>query len=133
VAGYTGFGAGSLDAWVLKIDPSGAIIWQKSHGSSAGEYAYSIAATSDGGYIVGGAYYAYPVLTDALVFKIDGTGNLVWKKTYGGDSYDIVYSVVPLASGGYIAAGSTHSFGSGNDDAWVLKLDDLGNVVWQEA
>lgn len=55
-----------------------------------------------------------------------------WAKTYGGASSDTAQSIQQTSDGGYIVAGWTSSFGAGNDDAWVLKLDPSGDVVWQK-
>jgi hypothetical protein len=55
-----------------------------------------------------------------------------WARTYGGASTDVANSVQPTADGGYIVAGSTSSFGAGGTDAWVLKLDASGSILWQK-
>jgi hypothetical protein len=55
-----------------------------------------------------------------------------WGKTYGGQHYDVAYSIQQTQDNGYIMAGETWSFGSGNSDAWVLKLDAKGNIEWQK-
>ncbi len=55
-----------------------------------------------------------------------------WAKTYGGTGDDLAYSIQQTINGGYVAAGSTNSFGTGNYDSWVLKLDVNGGIVWQK-
>ena len=60
MAGHTtSFGAGGSDAWVLKLDASGKLTWQKTYGGSLDEYARAIQQTQDGGYIVAGDTYAF--------------------------------------------------------------------------
>ena len=58
-------------------------------------------------------------------------GAATWAKTYGGTGADRATDVQMTADGGYIVAGATDSYGAGGTDAWVLKLDSDGNVVWQ--
>ncbi|MEF3167805.1 MAG: hypothetical protein K6360_00495 [Deltaproteobacteria bacterium] len=55
-----------------------------------------------------------------------------WAKTYGGTSHDVANSIQQTSDGGYIVAGWTSSFGAGDWDFWVIKLDASGNVAWQK-
>ena len=128
VAGHTGsFGAGELEAWVLKLDSGGNLVWQKTFGAGT---AGDVKQTADGGYIVAGQK------GNAWIFKLDIDGNVVWQRTYSGAGADTAaVSVQATPDGGYVVAGSTRSFGadlSDNSDTLVLKLDSAGNVVWQE-
>ena len=55
VAGQTAsFGAGGTDAWIQKLHSDGSVDWQRSYGGTADDYASSIKATADGGYVVAG-------------------------------------------------------------------------------
>jgi len=131
VAGYTAsFGAGADDAWVLKLDGSGNVVWQKTYGGSYADWAYAIAPTFDGGYVVAGNTVSFGAAGsfDAWVLKLDGRGNVVWQKTYGGSSADSAHAIAPTFDGGYVVAGSAWSFGAGSYDAWVLKLEADGTV-----
>jgi uncharacterized delta-60 repeat protein len=55
-----------------------------------------------------------------------------WAKTYGGSGDDYASSIQQTSDGGYIVAGQTESFGFGNEDLWILKLDSNGNIEWQK-
>jgi uncharacterized delta-60 repeat protein len=135
VAGYTrSFGAGSDDAWVLKLDASGNAAWQKTYGGSGYDFAHSIQQTSDGGYILAGYTDSFGAghHRDMWVLKLDTSGNAAWQKTYGGSGGDSANSIQQISDGGYIVAGNTRSFGAGNSDAWILKLDASGNAAWQK-
>ncbi|MFA5778239.1 MAG: hypothetical protein WC870_01990, partial [Candidatus Paceibacterota bacterium] len=128
VAGSTSFGAGSNDFWVLKLDPSGNITWEKTYGGVGSDIAYSIQQTTDGGYVVAGISNF-----DYWILKLDSAGAITWQKTYGGASGDTAKSIQQTADGGYIIAGETYSFGAGsNEDYWVLKLDSAGAITWQK-
>jgi len=116
--------------WILKLDQDGNTVWQKTFGnSSKNAEARSIQQTSDGGYIVAGDTFDNSRL--AWVFKLTPDGSISWEKTYGGDKSDYAHSIQQTSDGGYIVAGRTNSFGSGQEDAWVLKLDSGGNMSWQ--
>ncbi|HHT9125377.1 MAG TPA: BACON domain-containing protein [Candidatus Brocadiia bacterium] len=131
---------GGYDIWVVKLDANGAIQWQKAYGGSLSEYAGDIRQTNDGGYIVAGSTYSFGAgKADILVIKLDAMGNIQWQKTYGKSDYDVASSIQQTFDGGYIVAGTTTSFGvvingivSEIPDAWVLKLDAIGNIQWQK-
>ena len=121
------------------------IQWQKSLGGSGNDYANSIQQTADGGYIVAG--YTSSVDgdvsgnhggNDMWVVKLDNAGNIQWQKTLGGSGDDVATYVQQTADAGYIIAGNTFSNNGdvsgnhGNADAWVVKLDNAGNIQWQK-
>jgi hypothetical protein len=135
VAGETwSFGAGWNDVWVLKLDGLGNVQWQKTYGGPDWDAAYAIAPTGDGGYVVAGWTDSFGTGgRDVWVLKLDGRGNVQWQKTYGGTDADGARAIAPTSDGGYVVAGWTGSFGAGNRDVWVLKLDGRGNVQWQKA
>jgi hypothetical protein len=147
VAGVTkSFRAGNADVWVLKLDASGNVQWQKIYGYEPGDFipysrndsANSIQQTSDGGYIVAsyGNFGLYSTVRSE-VLKLDASGNVQWQKIYGYEpgnfiSYsrnDSANSIQQTSDGGYIVAGVTKSFGAGNADVWVLKLDSNGKIA----
>jgi hypothetical protein len=122
VAGETySFGAGYSDAFLIKTDANGNIIWAKTYGGTYGDYACSVQQTSDGEYIVAG-------YGDIFLIKIDANGNIIWAKTYGGTYGDYAYSVQQTSDGGYIVAGETYSFGAGYSDAFLIKTDANGDI-----
>jgi uncharacterized delta-60 repeat protein len=133
VAGATdSFGAGGYDVWVIKLDSDGAVEWQYAYGGTGNEEANSIQQTSDGGYIVAGDTNSFGAGGwDAWIVKLDSDGAVEWQYTYGGTGSDSANSIQQTSDGGYIVAGYTYSFGAGNNDVWVLKLDSDGAVEWQ--
>jgi len=133
VAGYTNSTWGKDNAWVLKLDGNGNVQWQKTYGGTGGDVAYSIQQTSDGGYIMAGTTPFGAGSGDAWVLKLDGNGNVLWQKTYGGgEGSDGASSIQQTFDGGYIVAGTTDSFGAGTSDICLLRLDSDGNVQWQK-
>ena len=135
VAGYTDtFGADNHDIYVLKLNSDGSLAWEKTFGGNHYDGAYSIQQTTDGGYIVAGGYITSfgAVDRDIYILKLNSDGSLAWEKTFGGNNYDEAYSIQQTTDGGYIVAGCTGSFGAGNYDVYVLKLNSDGSLAWQK-
>jgi hypothetical protein len=132
IAGDTySFGAGETDVYVVKLDASGNLQWTKTIGGRDFEDGYSLIQTSDGGYAIAGDTYSFGAgETDVYVVKLDASGNLQWTKTIGGRDFEDGYSLIQTADGGYAIAGSTISFGAGETDVYVVKLDANGNLQW---
>jgi type IX secretion system substrate protein len=128
VSGFHGY----VDSWIVKLDSSGNIDWEKSLGGTNFDDAKSITQTIEGGYIVAGftksedgdvsenkGYFDY------WIVKLDILGNITWEKSLGGGDVDYAQSISQTFDGGYIIAGYTESRDvdvSGNHDYWVVKL-----------
>jgi len=134
VAGWTrSFGAGGSDIYIIKLDENGNKVWEKTYGGSDYDEAYSIQQTKDGGYIVAGYTRSFGAgESDIYIIKLDGNGNSVWERTYGGIKDDEAYSIQQTTDGGYIVAGYTESFGAGGADVYIIKLDANGDKVWEK-
>lgn len=106
--------------------------WVRTFGGTLSYSATTLRVTADGGYIIGGIVTrpSYADL-DIWLLRTKPDGSIVWQMTYGGPGWEQLGSLEPTADGGYVVAGSTLSFGGGDWDAWLLKLDGNGNVVWQ--
>ncbi len=137
---------GDADAWIVKINSTGGIQWQKSLGGSNEDIARSIQLTTDGGYIVVGSSKSNngdvsgnKGDADAWVVKLNGTGGIQWQKSLGGSNEEIGRSIQSTADGGYIITGSAKSINGdvignqGGQDTWVVKLDVNGLVQWQKS
>ena len=130
VAGYE-YDPWGDDAFLIKTDAKGNIIWAKTYGGTGWDEAYSVQQTSDGGYIVAGWTRSFGAgRNDIFLIKTDAKGNIIWAKTYGGTSSDYANSVQQTSDGGYIVAGETRSFGAGRNDIFLIKTDANGNVQW---
>lgn len=127
VAGATRiYGAGEIDALVLKYDSAGTLEWARTAGSD--DYydeALSVQQTVDGGYIVAGYTTGYGIgYADVFLLKYDGEGTLSWAKTTGGKGEDTARSVQQTVDGGYIVAGAS------DGAVLVLKYDNSGTLEW---
>ncbi|WP_341226737.1 SBBP repeat-containing protein [uncultured Arcticibacterium sp.] len=140
---------GGVDFWVIKIDLSGNIIWDKTIGGDNYDDARSIAATPDGGVVLAGysnsnqsfeksenQYGNY----DYWVVKLNNNGVLVWEKTLGGDGFDFVNDILVDTNGDVYVGGYSWSNAGGTKsqnpvykryaDFWVVKLNLYGQMVW---
>jgi len=132
VAGYTySFGAGGYDAYLVKTDANGDTLWTRTYGGSSTDMGWSVQQTTDGGYILAGMTTSFGAGSDDVyLVKTDADGDTLWTRTYGGSANDMGCSVQQTTDGGYIVAGYTESFGAGESDVWLVKIDANGDTLW---
>jgi outer membrane protein assembly factor BamB len=68
-----------------------------------------------------------------LLFKTDNAGHLLWHRVFGGDDFDIGWSIHQTADGELLIAGQTASFGTGGMDGYLIKVDQHGNELWSRS
>jgi len=131
--GTSSKGSGQMDIWVIKIDSKGKILWDKTFGGRKHDTGTSIRQTADGAYIIAGNTTSKGSgQMDIWVIKIDSKGKILWDKTFGGRKSEWVKSFQLTTDGAYILAGSTSSKGTGKNDAWVIKIDSEGKILWDK-
>lgn len=135
---------GSYDFWVIKISKTGTLIWEKSFGGDQIDQARAITKTNDGNFIIIGDTRSAnkDVLknnggADLWAIKITTNGNLIWQKNYGGASFDVGRSIHKTMDNGFLISGSSRSsdneiINKGQNDAWILKIDENGKQIWQK-
>jgi hypothetical protein len=131
--GFIVAGSCSEPICIFKISSSGGLQWIKeySYGLSASPPPLSaIEEASDGSYWGVGSYGSPNY--DLSVFKFSSTGTLLWLKSYGGANGDSGKYIKPMPDGGCVVAGITYSYGSGDADIWLLRLDSTGAIIWQK-
>lgn len=138
---------GSFDYWIIKIDENGNKIWDKRFGGTNNEYLSCMIKTSDGNFLLGGFSYSgisgdktqtFQGYEDYWIVKIDGNGNKIWDKTFGGTAPDNMKSIVPIFDGGFLLGGDSYSGASGDKtqlsqgsaDYWIVRIDEFGNKIW---
>ncbi|MEM8907713.1 MAG: T9SS type A sorting domain-containing protein [Bacteroidota bacterium] len=136
---------GRSDAWVVKLDAEGELLWSKTYGGSKDDEFQDFIFTADGGYLFVGFSESddgdvdnnYGI-TDYWVVKTDAIGDIEWEKNYGGFLADIPFSVVAANDGGYLIAGFSSSQDgdvggtNGSNDFWLLKIGLAGNIEWEQ-
>ncbi|MFD0863394.1 hypothetical protein ACFQ1M_14360 [Sungkyunkwania multivorans] len=150
VAGNNGF----YDKWVIKVDASGELQWQKNFGFTGLDQAFSIVQTTDGGYFVGGfldvtasgglgnegtATRNLHGVGDFWIHKLDANGNLIWRNYFGGSNNDRCYDIIQTDDGGVIMMGSSESNdvqvsnSKGSYDFWIVKVSSAGQIQWERS
>lgn len=136
---------GSLDYWIVKLDSLGNYDWQKTYGGYHEDGPRQVLIEDDGGYIVAGTTWSndgditgFQGGMDFWILKLNAFGDIEWKKCYGGSGIDSGSSIISINNSGWIIAGNTDSDdgdvtgGHGDDDIWVIKIDETGILEWQK-
>lgn len=138
---------GSGDILLIKIDANGVKQWDKTIGGSGPETVKSIKPLADGGYLLTGyttssdidftgGHYGTSDYYDSFVIKIDGQGNKIFDKTFGGTYDDRAHVIASSPDGGFLIGGTTnsndHDITDGNNsvnisysDIWIYKINDV--------
>ncbi|MGD0204574.1 MAG: PQQ-binding-like beta-propeller repeat protein [Candidatus Bathyarchaeia archaeon] len=117
------------NAWVVKLDANGNVVWNKTYGNATYTAATASALAPDGNYMVAGYTNSRGDNNyDFLLMQIDPNGNMIWNETYGGTGSQEA-SAMTKASDGYVIVGDTQSPNS-NIHAWVVKVDWNGTMLW---
>ena len=137
---------GSYDYWIVKLNSSGEMMWQKCLGGSTSDEAREIHQTADGGYIVSGYSMSNDGdvsgnngMADYWTVKLNAEGDIEWQKCHGGSSYDEGTSIHQTSDDGFIVAGYSSSEDGdvtgnhGYNDYWVVKLDESGEMEWESS
>jgi gliding motility-associated-like protein len=156
---FQGINAGSYDAFILKFDNAGFLLWATYYGGTAWDEGNSIVTDNSGNVFVTGRTQStdFPVQNagtffqginagnnDAFILKFDNLGNRLWATYYGGSGEDICMSITTDNSGNVFVTGRTQStdfpvqnagtffqgINAGSYDAFILKFDNLGNRLW---
>lgn len=146
---------GFHDNWLLKLDASGAIEWEKSFGFSGHDHSYDILQTDDGGFFFTGFLDITSARADGNTekgntltrhgvgefwgTKIDASANLQWRGYFGGSNNDRSHAVVRSEDGGFVMAGFSESDDfdisstQGSYDYWLVKIDGQGDFLWERS
>lgn len=154
--------SGFYDHWIVKLDASGNIQWERSYGFSGSDQLFSVIQTTDGGYFTGGfldvsasggdgnnGFTTNTVTVNSRAtehgvgefwgHKLDANGNLVWRRYFGGTNNDRVYQVIQAQDGGILMVGSSESNdfdvsdSRGSYDFWAVRVDAQGNLLWEQS
>ncbi len=132
IAGWTNsFGAGYWDVYLIRTDADGDTLWTQTFGGTGFDYGYSVQECASGDFIIAGKTSSFGAgKEDVYLIRTNADGDTIWTKTYGGTSYDVGYSVQECASGGFIIAGKTQSFGAGYEDVYLIRTNADGDTIW---
>ncbi len=120
------------DIYTIKINiDDGEIIWKKTYNLAGNQGSSSIIPTTDGGFLLAGSSFVSGGTTDGILMKINGDGNPIWGNIIGTPEDAEYFDSAVSTQNGYVIAGQTASFGKGGDDAWVIEVDEDGNIKQQ--
>ena len=121
----------------IKLSPNGDTIYSKRYVKYNGGYqtgtSNSLIKCYDGNFAQSGIYVGTIGNADALLVKLDTTGDTIWTKSYGGANFDNANTVCQTSDSGFVLMGVTQSFSNGlASDFYLIKTDKYGNFQWQQ-
>ncbi|WP_320814968.1 hypothetical protein [Flavobacterium sp.] len=130
----------------IKLNSVGEKEWDIYFGGTQNDRVFDVVESKDKGLIMVGYSESsdFDVTDnhggyDYWVIKINSTGNLVWKKSFGGSGLDQAYGIAKSINNTYLIAGTSNSTdgdissNKGNNDVWVINIDDNGNKIWDKS
>lgn len=149
-------GPDRADAILFKLDSIGNVEWQHCYGGSENESITALLEIEDG-YILGaytmsndgdvtgcGYHQGWNIIGDCTadiwLIKVDFSGNIIWKKCFGGTQFEAVFKIFQTSDENLVVFGKTNSFDgevagnhsiSGHNDIWMFKVSSTGNLIWQ--
>lgn len=140
---------GNGDYYIVRTDSVGNKLWDRSYGGSGYEVMFSMCLSNDGGFLLAGHSSSgadgdktQPSQggSDYWVVRLDANGNKLWDRRYGGSGSEILMDARPCADGGFILTGYSRSYASGDksednksfENGWVVRIDSVGNILWEE-
>lgn len=138
---------GGFDFWVLKIDTSGSIIWQKSIGGTSDDYGRCLTIGYDSSIVFTGTTNSNDGdvssnhgTSDIFLSKTDSNGNTVWNKCYGGTDGENIYSIKVKKDSTFLFCGYSNSIDGDVTgvhgfavDGWIVNINSSSNIIWQKS
>jgi hypothetical protein len=135
IAAGESFGASFGEAWIIRLQANGTIAWQNRYGTTADEGALTAVPTIDGGFLVVASVNTAssgPSLLDPWLLRLDGTGAILWQKTYAATASGTLNSCEAEPDGSFLLSGVTGgSTGSTGTTMWAVHLLSDGSIDWQ--
>lgn len=132
IAGSTGSFDENLSGQILliKTDSFGYVEWRNTYGDQFADQATSMQFSVDGNILVGGYSETVDSSYQMLIMKLTLEGDVLWSKQFGGSEWEFNRQLVALPDGGCAAFGQTYSYGSGDGDFYLVRVDADGNLLW---
>ncbi len=133
IAGATSsYNVQGSDMLLFKIDKLGNQLWMKTYGGTQNDWARRIIIAPGGnGYILAGHTNSFGNgAYDGYIVHTNWNGDTIWTKTLGGNDWDFIYSIDTTYDGNIVLCGETTSWGNGNRDAWIIKMNLNGDTLW---
>jgi hypothetical protein len=138
---------GGTDIWMVKLDASNGIVWQKTFGGTNNETISEVIETTEGDLIVAATTFSTISgnqtsgnhgSSDYWILKLDANGNEIWQKSFGGTGFEQAKAISQISPTRYVLTGDSDSPISGDKtdickgitDSWTILIDDNGNLLW---
>lgn len=119
------------DLIIYRTDANGTELWNQTYGTSDMDLGYDLIETSDGGFFLWGNSFVSGYDNELWLIKIFENGTKEWDKYFSGNFNDWANLILEVDDG-YLLMAHTKSYGPGNGDNWLLKIDNDGNVLWNQ-
>jgi hypothetical protein len=137
---------GFYEILIINIEPSGNVVWEKCFGGTKTDIPIKIIQAGINEYLVLGKTFSTDGdvqsgnqgMLDFWIIKINLQGDLLWEKTYGGPGNDTPKDLLLLPDGGFLFIGEIKQGGGdistyyGEDDIWLCRCDEQGNIEWEK-
>jgi hypothetical protein len=127
------FGSGEEDIYLVRLNSFGDTLWARTYGGPNSENGWSVVEGSDGYILAGFTNSMGAGGFDFYLLKTDDEGNMLWSRTFGGTGDDRCWAIIQTADRGYLLAGETTSFGSGEEDVYIVRTDTNGDSLWSSS
>jgi len=118
------------DVYLVRTDIQGEILWSKSYGGEGRDNGWDVLETEDGGFLVAGFTNSFGAgEMDLYLIRTDTNGILLWERTFGGPRSEFGWALTPTADGGFVLAGQTNSYGEGEEDGYIVKVNAEGEEI----
>ncbi len=134
ITGYTySFAIGyQAAAYLIRTDPIGNELWSKTYYKKTFNQIFDVLKTNDNNFLLAGITETTPADAEGYLIKTNNNGDTLWMKTFGGNSYDSFSSICQDNNGNFILCGTTYSFGAGDYDMYLIKIDSNGQEIWSK-
>lgn len=134
VGGTESYGHGLMDLYIVKTNKTGDFQWHKTFGGPGIDLGKEIIQTNDSNFIACGYSNSLNLNYSIYLVKIDQLGNEIWTKRFGGNDWDFGYKIIESKAdpNNYFITGKTYSYGAGNSDAFLMKINNQGDSLWMK-
>ena len=136
---------GSYDIWLVKLNSTGSLVWERSFGGSGVDIAHDALMLPNGDFlIVGQTNSSDGDISDAngdfdaFAMRVSAEGTLIWQQNYGSTDFEFAQSITLGPSNTFFVTGNTRSAditpsgNAGNNDIWAFQITDEGDLRWQQ-
>lgn len=134
VCGVTySYGSGMNDAWLLRLDEEGNLVWDQTYGQEYGESALELVECSDGGFAFVGTTASYDAdRIDYYLVRTASNGELEWERRIGGPEIEEGCSLIECSEGGFAVAGTLTDYQNNIHDMWLVRVSANGTTLWEQ-